>query len=136
MSAVQSDRSQTSLVLERGTPTLLVACTASAVLAYGAADYRQGMWLVWTVPFVVAIWAGYVLRPAANALVVGLAYGLALLPAVGLAVHQGSTDQRLMESLTSGRAALFGIPLALLLGLVAYAVSLSKARDLDGPRTD
>jgi hypothetical protein len=132
MSLAQNGTRTSGVRLERGSFILLGACAVSAVAAFAAADHRQAMWLLWTMPFVVAVWIGFVLRPASTALIVGIAYGLALLPAVGLAVHRGSTSDRLMESLTSGRAALFGVPLALILGVVAFAISNSLSKTAAG----
>ncbi len=112
---------------DRAHAVAIVLSAVSAASAFGAAQFSQGLFLVWTVPFLVAAWVGLTVRPWRAAGVVGLAYGLALLPAIGLAVHVGATEDRLQRTLVSGQAALFGVPLALMLAGIAAGIAFFRS---------
>lgn len=124
----------TPLAQERSTPItrtegLTIALLGfSSVIAYSAAQYQQGLWLLFAVPFALAMWTGLVFRPTLAA-VMGGAYALSLIPSLMLCYEQmhGATVLGRMANAGFVLGAV-GVPGALALILTATLVSVFRHR--------
>ena len=101
----------------------------SSVIAYSAAQYQQGLWLLFAVPFALAMWIGLVFRPNLAA-VMGGAYALSLLPSLMLCYEQmhGATVLGRMANAGFVLGAV-GAPGAIALLLTATLVSVARHRE-------
>lgn len=100
----------------------------SSVVAYSAAQYQQGLWLLFAVPFALAMWTGLVFRPTLAA-VMGGAYAVSLIPSLVLCYEQmhGATALGRMANAGFVLGAV-GAPGALALILTAGLVSVFRHR--------
>jgi hypothetical protein len=100
----------------------------SSVIAYSAAQYQQGLWLLFAVPFALAMWTGLVFRPTLAA-VMGGAYALSLIPSLMLCYEQlhGATVLGRMANAGFVLGAV-GLPGALALLLTATLISVARHR--------